>query len=62
MKITFSMEEAREIIRSFAIEKLGGTKTDDFPVLFVHRYADGSGECDIETLDVIQRVEVDLGD
>lgn len=63
MKVTFSMKEVRRILRAAALNR---NETAQFltgdakGVQFIHKYPDGSGEADIETLGTVDRVEVEV--
>lgn len=63
MKVTFSMKEVRQILKAAALRR---NETSQFlsgdakEVKFIHKYADGSGEADIETIGIVDRVEVEV--
>lgn len=64
MKIVLSIEEVRDMVR-----KVVGSSLPPIcgvpqiaQVTFIHKYSDGSGETDIESLGSIDRVEVELGE
>ena len=65
MKAVLTMDEVRKMLR-FAVENSmsEGPTADRVSgsVRFIHKYSDGSGEAEIETMARIDRVEVTLSD
>lgn len=62
MKVTFTMDEVRSIIREAAEQQVVGTSRipDTASVRFVHRYHDGSGEGEVDAITPVNRVEIEF--
>lgn len=58
MKLVLSMPEVLDILRAWVASN--HTKLQPKEIRFVHKYSDGSGETDIESLGAIDRVEIDV--
>lgn len=58
MKLVLSMPEVLDIVRAWV--RANHSKLEPGEITFVHKYGDGSGECDIETLGAIDRVEINV--
>lgn len=64
MKLILTMDEVRRVLMDHAAAMLtaGALYPENAPpenyVMFVHKYSDGSGKTDIETLGRIDRVEI----
>lgn len=61
MKVVLTMQEVVGMVRN------GVSAATQMPILagpnavrFVHKHADGSGECDVEDMASIDRVEVEI--
>ncbi len=62
MKIVFTMNEVRRMIRQH-VDKccLQGDCVDpNTPVRFIHQYSDGSGEAGVDDITEVHRIEIDV--
>lgn len=59
MKVVFTMEEVRDILRERVGLTISLVGKSEWDVRFMHKYPDGSGEAEIEILGQIDRVEID---
>ncbi len=64
MVLAITLEEAKDMILHSIRASLGGLVSipSDTPVRFIHTYADGSGEADVEDVAPIDRIEIGIND